>query len=132
MNYKFSLFTCRQLGWRCLAWSCLGLGTVGVFVPLLPTTPFILLAAWIAPRGSEQLDHWLQHHPRFGPLLLAWRKEHSLPRYAKWLAIVMLTMSWMLLWQLGTAKSVLLLLALVFCLVSGYLLTCPDNHRIKP
>ena len=121
-----------SFGWRCLAWSCLGLGTVGAFLPLLPTTPFILLAAWAAPKGSEKLDHWLHHHPHFGPLLLAWKQERALPRRAKWLAVTMLAVSWALLWWLETATGVLLFLALLFCAVAGYLLTRPDTQRIHP
>ena len=53
--------------WWVLAYASLGLGLVGVFVPGLPTTVFVLIAAWAAARGSDRLHHWLLTHPRFGP-----------------------------------------------------------------
>ncbi len=115
-----------RLSWRCLAWSCLVLGAVGTLLPLLPTTPFVLLAAWAAPKGSPRLADWLQRHRHFGPLLEAWSRHRAIPRRAKWLAVLMLTASWALLWWLQTAPLVLAVLALLFTLVAGYLLSRPS------
>lgn len=67
------------------------LGLVGIVTPLLPTVPFVLLAAACFARGSTRLEHWLLHHPRFGPQVRAWRARRAVPRRAKWLAS--LTMS---------------------------------------
>ena len=72
--------------WWLLAYASLGLGIVGVFVPGLPTTVFILIAAWAATRGSERLERKLLAHPRFGPIILAWRQHRAVPRRAKWAA----------------------------------------------
>ncbi len=123
------LVPCRQFAWRCLAWSAVGFGVAGVFLPLLPTTPFILLAAWAAPKGSKRLERWLHQHPHFGPLLLDWRHERALPRSAKCLAFTMLALSWALLWWLKTRVEVLLILALLFSAVATYLATRPTTQR---
>ena len=72
--------------WWLLAYVALGLGLVGIFVPGLPTVPFILLAAFAAARGSARLERRLLADPRFGPLIEDWRRHRSVPRRAKWVA----------------------------------------------
>ena len=69
----------------------LALGVLGVFLPLLPTTPFVLLAAFCFSRGSERVERWLLAHPRFGPMVRDWRAHHAVPRRAKQLATLMMT-----------------------------------------
>ena len=68
------------------AWLCLALGVLGVFVPGLPTTVFILLAAWFAARGSPRLLAWLEAHRLFGPMIVDWRARGVVSRRAKWSA----------------------------------------------
>lgn len=72
--------------WWLLAYASLGLGIVGVFVPGLPTTVFVLISAWAAAQGSERLHGWLLAHPRFGPLIRDWQAHRAVPRKAKWAA----------------------------------------------
>jgi len=71
----------------------LATGIVGAFLPLLPTTPFVLLAAFCFSRGSERWDQWLVHHPRWGPMVRDWRVHRAVPRRAKQLATAMMTLS---------------------------------------
>ena len=80
-----------------LAYLCAALALVGVVVPGLPTTPFLLLAAWAARRGCPPVDRWLRAHRQFGPLLHHWETERAVPRRAKWVAILMLCAGWALL-----------------------------------
>ncbi len=56
-------------------WLCLALGVIGIFVPGLPTTVFILMAGWAAARSSPRFHNWLEGHPLFGPMLRDWRKH---------------------------------------------------------
>ena len=63
-----------------------GLGAVGIVLPLLPTTPFLLLAAFCFARSSERLHDWLINHPTFGPPILDWRDRGAIGRKAKILA----------------------------------------------
>ncbi|TWT20378.1 DUF454 domain-containing protein [Luteimonas marina] len=72
--------------WWLLAYASLGLGIVGAFVPGLPTTVFVLIAAWAAARGSERLHRRLLAHPKFGPVIRDWQMHRAVSRRAKWLA----------------------------------------------
>ncbi len=71
----------------------LAAGFVGIFVPLLPTTPFILLAAVCYSRGSDKFHTWLNSHPRFGPLIQAWSERGAIGVRAKVLASVTIAAS---------------------------------------
>ncbi len=69
-----------------LAYVSLGTGIVGVFVPGLPTTVFVLIAAYAASRGSERLHRYLLRHPRFGTMIRDWQAHGAVSRRAKWTA----------------------------------------------
>lgn len=79
--------------YKLLALLSLGLGVLGIFLPVLPTTPFILLAAWAATRGSPRLLAWLESHPAFGQMLRDWRRGGVVSRKAKWSASVVMASS---------------------------------------
>ncbi len=83
----------RPVRWlfKALAVTSLALGIIGAFVPVMPTVPFVLLAAWAATRGSPRLAHWLENHPRMGPIIADWRRGGVVSRPAKWFASVMMT-----------------------------------------
>jgi len=69
----------------------LALGIIGAFVPIMPTVPFVLLAAWAAARSSPRLSHWLENHPRMGPYIRDWRRGGVVRRSAKWTATLMMS-----------------------------------------
>lgn len=69
--------------WWLLAYAALGLGFIGIFVPGLPTVPFILLSAFAATRGSERLHQRLLADPRFGPMIRDWQAHGAVSRGAK-------------------------------------------------
>jgi uncharacterized membrane protein YbaN (DUF454 family) len=69
---------------------CLALGVIGIFVPGLPTTVFILMAAWAAARSSPRLHEWLWYHPLFGTMLRNWAHGGCVNRHAKWSATVLM------------------------------------------
>jgi len=66
-----------------LAYISLGIGLIAIVVPGLPTTEFILLAAWAATRSSPRLSAWLENHRLFGPILCNWRNGKIIARRAK-------------------------------------------------
>ncbi len=69
------------------------LGTLGLFLPVLPTTPFLLLAAACYARSSRRVFNWLLGHPRFGPLIREWREHRSMPYRAKRTALLLIAAS---------------------------------------
>jgi len=69
------------------------LGMLGIFLPLLPTTPFLLLAAACYVRSSERFYHWLISHKWFGHHIRQYREGHGIPRRAKIAAIGLLWLS---------------------------------------
>ena len=87
----------RRRPWRLLwllgGFLALGLGLIGVVTPVLPTVPFVLLAAWCFSKGSARWEAWLLAHPRWGPMVRDWRARHAVPRRAKWLAWSMMSVS---------------------------------------
>lgn len=70
----------------------LALGVAGIFLPLLPTTPFLLLSAWLFVRSSPRLYDWLMSHPRLGEYIRNFREERAIPLRVK---IVSVSLIWL-------------------------------------
>jgi len=79
--------------WLLGGWLALVVGVIGIFLPLLPTVPFVLLAAWCFSRGSPRVERWLLEHPRLGPIVRDWREHRAVPLPAKRLASIMMAIS---------------------------------------
>jgi len=75
-----------RIAWLVLGLLLVGLAFAGAFLPLLPTTDFLILALPCFARSSPRLEAWLLSHPRFGPPLRAWREEKAIPRHARYAA----------------------------------------------
>lgn len=101
-----------------LAWVMVGIGIAGIFLPLLPTTPFLLLAVWLFSRSSPRLAKWLMDHPLLGPPLRDWREEGAISRRAKISAILLMSLALFYLWVAFEPPAIALLL------VAGIMLTC--------
>ena len=89
--------------WQRALWLTIGLlalatGIVGIVLPLLPTTPIVLLAAFCFTRSSRRCEHWLLNHPRFGPMVSDWRAYRAVPLRAKQLAWSMMLLSSLIAW----------------------------------
>jgi uncharacterized membrane protein YbaN (DUF454 family) len=83
---------------------CVALGVIGIFVPGLPTTVFILLAGWAAARSSPRFAAWLENHATFGPMILDWRERGAVSRKAKISATIVMTISAVILF-LTTSRA---------------------------
>ncbi|MDP9932001.1 YbaN family protein [Variovorax paradoxus] len=95
-----------RLLWRVLALVFVALGLIGAFLPVLPTVPFLLAAAWAARHGWPALERWLLEHPRYGEYIRRWQERGAVPRRAKWTATVMMTFSALVLLATGAPVAV--------------------------
>lgn len=109
----------------CLGYASLALGIAGIFLPLLPTTPFVLLAAWCFARSNPRLAERLYSHPRFGPLLTAWRDQKAIPRHAKIYALTAMAASYAVILWVSHSPVVPVVLAAVMGSVALYIATRP-------
>lgn len=99
------------------AWCFLALGVIGIFIPGLPTTVFILLAGWAASQSSPRFSRWLENHKLFGPMLRNWRETRSVSRKAKWSATVTMVVCAVILFltapHLWIAETISVVMAIV-------------------
>ncbi|OFZ66070.1 MAG: hypothetical protein A2V79_10700 [Betaproteobacteria bacterium RBG_16_56_24] len=84
--------------WVQVAFAALGtlfllIGIAGVFLPILPATPFLLLATACYARSSRRFYNWLMNHPAFGPLIIEWRTYRSIPWRIKLVALATMTLT---------------------------------------
>ena len=106
-----------------------GMGAVGVFVPLLPTVPFMLLAAFCFARGSEPFHRWLLGHPRFGPAIHDWRSHGAISRRGKRAAALAIAATFGIALLLGMPPAGLAVQAAILACVLAFILTRPHGPR---
>ena len=82
-----------RLVYLLLGWVSLLLGAAGALLPLLPTVPFVILAAFFFARGNPALERWLLEHRRFGPHIEAWRSRGAVSRKGKAAALCCFALS---------------------------------------
>ncbi len=91
MNFSVKVVYC-SLGWLLFA-----IGVLGAFLPVLPTTPFMLLALWMFSKSSQRFHDWLYFHPFFGPPLQQWRQYRVIPLAAKVMSVSMISASFVVM-----------------------------------
>ena len=111
-------------GLLAFAWLNVGLGMVGVVVPGMPTTIFLIIAVWAFSKCSVRFQRWLWEHPKFGPSIQVWHKHRVIPMKGKILAATMMTASFVYI-AFFVAESWLLPAALagIMVPVCAYILT---------
>ncbi|WP_339673510.1 YbaN family protein [Dasania marina] len=112
-----------------LAYFFLALAIVGVFLPGLPTVPFLLLTAWFAARGSDRLHGWLYAHPHLGKLLIDWEQQGAVSRTSKVTAVFMLIISWAVMLNRLDNIWLLTAIAILFITIAMYLISRPEPHK---
>lgn len=110
-----------------LAYLFLALGALGIFLPGLPTVPFLLLAAWCASRGSARLHAWLYTHPQIGKLLIDWETKKAISRSSKIVAVLMLITSWFVMFHLVSTAWLVWTIGVFFVFIALFLVT-----RVEP
>ncbi|MEM6309691.1 MAG: YbaN family protein [Pseudomonadota bacterium] len=115
-----------NLLWTIAGLASLGLGVIGIFLPLLPTTPLVLLAAFCFAKGSPRLHSWLVEHPRFGPAIKDWQARGAVSKKGKRLALIAMAATFGLALALGLAWYLILIQALCLGAVAIFIVTRPD------
>ena len=113
------------LMWLCIGVLCLGLGVIGIFVPLLPTTIFILIAAFAFARSSDRLHAWIMSHRLFGPVIQDWQNHGAVSRKGKIFSTVSMILIVVISFLLGAPLWLISLQMLVLGCVAIFLLTRP-------
>lgn len=106
------------------------LAIIGIFLPGLPTVPFLLLAAWFSARSSPRLHQWLHRHPIFGKLLTDWETNKSISRKSKIIAVLMLILSYALMLVRVENSWILIGVALLFLAVAAFLISRREPDSI--
>ncbi|MEE4118829.1 MAG: YbaN family protein [Paracoccaceae bacterium] len=106
---------------------CVCFGALGVFLPLLPTVPFMLLAAFCFARSSPQLHDWLLSHPVFGPPIMDWQERGAISRRGKIAATLSIAAVFVLSLALGVRMAILGVQAAVLIGVLTFIWTRPAS-----
>ena len=124
--------TTKLLLWRLLAILGLILAVVGAVLPVMPTVPFLLLAAWAAGKGWPALEARMLAHPTYGPSIRQWREHGAVSRKAKWFACSMMTCSALMLWFVFPVPAwVRWTVYATFLIVGGWLCMRPEP-KVSP
>lgn len=115
-----------------LGWLFFAVGVIGVFLPVLPTTPFMLLALWCFSKSSERFHYWLYNHQIFGPPLKLWDQHRVIPLIAKIFALSFIAISLAYLFVFSNLVLWVKLLAATSMLAGAiYVLSKPSKPPAK-
>ena len=119
-----------RLFWLGLGMLSLVAGTLGIVLPLLPTTPFLLVAAWAFARSSPRLHRWLLEHPRLGPIITQWRDHGVIPPRAKAGAVIAIAATCLLSLILGMPGRIFAVQTAVLACVAAFVLSRPSRAKV--
>lgn len=109
-----------------VGWSCTGLGMVGAVIPVMPTTPFLLVALWAFSKSSPRLQQWLLDHPRFGRTLRDWYEHGAIGRGIKVVAITAMVASVVMVYGMTESILAIALHGTIVTLTALFILSRPS------
>ena len=105
------------------------LGAAGAVLPLLPTTPFLILAAFCFARSSPSMHDWLMTHRQFGPMIRDWRDHGAISKRSKLVAVIMMAATLVLSLLMSVAWWIVAVQAAVLSCVAYFILTRPSGPK---
>lgn len=121
-----------------MGWVFVGTGVVGAFLPVLPTTPFMILALWMFSKSSDRFHSWLYNHPVFGPSLQKWHQHRVIPPMAKIASVSMMSASliYIVVWSVVPVWGIILT-GVIMLYAAWFVLSKPSRepsqaHVINP
>ena len=121
----------KKILWMIVGCVATILGLVGIPIPLLPTTPFLLIAAFCFARSSEKRHGWLVNHKKLGPPIRNWQMYGAISRPAKRMAVVALLVIFGVSFVLGIPPLILVIQAFTLSAVAVFILTRPSGPKWK-
>ena len=116
-----------QYVWAALGLICVGLAVVGIVLPLLPTVPFLLLAAFFFARSSSRLHYWLLSHRTFGPFIDDWNRSGAIHPRAKRLATISIAAVFCVSLTLQVPPFIIIVQAVTLGAVLTFIWTRPNG-----
>lgn len=113
--------------WASMGLMSLSLGVIGIVLPLLPTVPFILLAAFCFARSSDRLHHWLLSHPKFGPVIEDWHQNGAISPRVKRISTASILFVFGISLVLGLRPLILIIQAITLSCVALFIWTRPNG-----
>ena len=102
------------------------LGFIGIIIPGIPTTPFLLLSAWFFSKSSSFLENWLINHKLFGPLIRDWNEHKSISRKSKIVAVIIIIPTFAFSIYSSLNMTIDILLGITCISLCGYLISRPE------
>ncbi|MGE0872458.1 MAG: YbaN family protein [Kofleriaceae bacterium] len=121
-----------RIGYLILGCVFVALGVIGAFLPVMPTTVFMIGALWAFSLSSKRLEAWLLDHPRFGPRLVAWRAHRVIPRRVKLIAWTSMLASLGIMWLGRAPLWAIAAAAALMAIGAAYIASKPSSSPSEP
>lgn len=116
----------KRMFWFTIGSLALAMGVLGIVLPLLPTTPLVLLATFAFAKSTPSIEAWLRHHSVFGPIIRDWQRNGAIAHQYKVLAVGTMLAVLMMSYIFAVAPFVLILQALCMSAAAVFILTRPS------
>ena len=117
----------KKIIYLSLGWVCVGLAFIGIFIPGIPTTPFLIVALWAFAKSSKKFHKWLLNHKRFGPLLRNWESHKVVPLKAKILMVILQMTAVLMIHYSLSNLLITFSLAPLLVIVAWYVISLPSK-----